>query len=173
MGIIASPNQVRRLVNEYAIKSDLTEFPQSKRGPIIKEIDTICGSSENRYIIFGWLFTPDEELMRPLHSSDLTAQQWYGLKRWFGVMNVGDDVDPEWQSRVEFPFEVQTTLTRAAYHWEVTQNRPIPIGRLVALPTEGEPDTLIDNKTKVDHKPYMPTPQAQPPLPSPEKEFEF
>lgn len=79
------------------------------------EKDVVAG---RRYLVFGWLFMPDDAYLQPLRSHELTDGQWYALKQWYGSVWTGE----QWIPRPTFASEVRTVCERAALDLQVTEN---------------------------------------------------
>ena len=141
----ATPNQIRQRCQEYGSFPTPTEFPHSKKGPIISALNEVLEGNSNRYIVFGWLFTNDENVMELKQTADLTTQQWNGLKQWYGAKNVASpDESAVWFPREEWSVEARQVLTRATSHWDMTHNTcegndGVPLGHFVRLPRDDEP----------------------------------
>lgn len=142
---ITTPNSVRARCQEYASYPTPTEFPHSTKGPIIKDMTDILEGNSNRYVVFGWLFTDDENVMELKQTADLTPQQWNGLKNWYGARNIAPDEDAAiWVPRDEWEVEARMVLARATAHWDATHNTyngkdGVPLGYFIRLPRDDEP----------------------------------
>ena len=70
-----------------------------------------------RYLVFGWLFTPDDAYLQPMQSRELREGQWYALKQWYGSVWTGE----QWIPRPAFADEARRIYARAAQDTERTE----------------------------------------------------
>lgn len=113
---IASPKAVRNRLNEYA-KRPHDPISNGDKGAVVGEFARALESvpSQNdpdacRYLVWGFCFTPGDEMIKPLRSRDLTDGQIFALKKWIGFFKNHED---EWDRRAAFKTEVRQVLSIA------------------------------------------------------------
>jgi len=129
--IATKPPAVRLRIQTYANRPTPTELPDlAKQGAIIGDLNRAVAewavpnglfnglklkkdmqpiTDDNRHILLGWLFTPDDGILKPLSTKQLTPQQWHGLDEWIGSEKIGT----MWYPRDAFHLEANWILTRA------------------------------------------------------------
>ena len=95
-----TPDKVKRFVNQFHTNTDISN---GWRGSIIGTLEKAAGSAENRKKVLGYLFSDG----KPMSSKQLTPSQWFGLREWIGMQNIGD----VWVPRKEFADEVKLILS--------------------------------------------------------------
>jgi len=135
---LTKPNDIKFLINTYAKTHKDTEMPtEGKRGALIGAINKAVNrmtndANDDRRLMLGYLFTPDDQPMQPLSSSALDGGQWFAVGRWVGSWM---DTEGIWQTRPEFPLEAQLCVNWARYYLGLTEidkelGDQIPLGVL-------------------------------------------
>lgn len=68
-------------------------------GALIGLLDKLCGTTENRHALFGYLFGVQS-------SKEMTGAQWIALSRWVDMAQVED----KWLPKEDLKFEVAAIL---------------------------------------------------------------
>lgn len=108
---------IRRRILDYASRPVPVEMGQKARGAIIGllhlelgKVEGMADVEEARRLVCGWLLTPDDQLLRPLHAADILPPAWNGIGRW-----ETERVNGEYTMRPSFPTELVWVLTRARH----------------------------------------------------------
>jgi hypothetical protein len=117
---VLTPLTVRKTCQHYANLPTPTSYDSRRFGALIGHINAavkqfdVNGSEitdSNRRLILGFLFTLDNQVMKPLHSDQLTSQQKYAIERWIGAALVDD----RWTPRSTFKAEANWILNLSLY----------------------------------------------------------
>lgn len=126
---IASPKMVRERLKYYS-QNQAVEISAGDRGALVGVFNKVLEYTSNhttetvdqrRYLVWGFCFTPDDKVFRPLRSKELEPAQFYALKKWCGFWKDDDNI---WRRRDGFDAEVKQVLTLAeAFHFVIASGK--------------------------------------------------
>lgn len=113
---VYSPSVIRISCLKNAALPQPVEFSNKARGAVrilynaeLNKLPGMTDVDEARYLCWGYVLCPEDKPFKPLHSSDLTPQQFNSLGRW--ATERGDD--GAFHMRQSFPEELAQVLTMA------------------------------------------------------------
>lgn len=134
MGKPTIPLLVLKRIKEYTSRPVTEEPTKGLMGFIVGALNLACGSTEQRRLALGWLFTPDEQVMQPMSSKELSPAQVFALKKWIGPQLVRSDSGQEsWTKRADFEIEAKWVLARASQAYQFVNWLMERYGRVVLM----------------------------------------
>ena len=125
---VASPKRVREGIKHYS--KNPQPITQGDMGALVGVFNKILEYSPNhttetvdqkRYLVWGFCFSNDESMFRPMRSKNLDPAHFYALKKWCGFWK---DDEGKWQRRAGFDTEVKQVLTIAeTFHFIIASDK--------------------------------------------------
>lgn len=149
--MINEPMAIRKRIREYAQGS--YQMTTAQRGAVIGEVikalkvlPDLEDLDAARRLIFGWLFLPEDQMLRELSSKEMTGAMFHGLRQWIGAKGVEVDGKTEWIPRAEFAPELHWLLARVNNHFTVSgyYNPRLTIGQVFEVTVSDKMKERLD-----------------------------
>lgn len=138
--IIRNPKQVRDYLRAIAAHYQGYEFTSRQKGAVISELQRACADcvpgqetkqiEAFRRLVCGWLFLDDDQLMAPMHASEMHNGHWTALRNWIGAAKI----EGQWCTAAAFRDEVRYVLSQAIHDMAITlETHALTLGALIQL----------------------------------------
>jgi hypothetical protein len=152
---VYDPDTIRKSCLRNAALPRPTEFSQKAKGAVrvvynaeLSRLPGMLDVDEDRTLVWGYVLCPEDEPFHPLHSRDLTPQQFNALGLW-----ATERVGGEYKMRSSFPEELAWALTKVRM---VMAGQQVAAGQLTFGDLLGRYQTTtgpIDINGESDRKP--------------------